>query len=317
MSPPKGRPRVVVDGSNIATEGRSVPSLDQLDEAVAAFAEEFKASDIIVVVDASFEHRVTPAERAKVREAEESGRIVAPPAGAIGRGDAFLLTIAQRVNAMVLSNDSFQEFHSEHPWLFDAGRLIGGKPVRGVGWIFTPRQPVRSTKSRAVSKAPVVKSAPPKAAAPKVEATKSEPVKATKTPASRKKKAPSKTTKVTPTAKKKAVAKKAPVAPTPPPTEALRRARKPVNSEESYTLFRTSFRLGARLEGTVKTFTSHGAVIRVSLKDGSSFECYAPTALLATPPPARARDVLARGDVRNFKLVSVDPDRRIAELALP
>ena len=29
----------------------------------------------------------------------------------------------------MLSNDSFQEFHAEHPWLFDEGRLIGGKPV--------------------------------------------------------------------------------------------------------------------------------------------------------------------------------------------
>jgi hypothetical protein len=224
-----------------------------------------------------------------------------------------VLKIAKRTGAVVLSNDSFQEFHGDHSWLFDEGRLIGGKPVRGVGWIFTPRQPVRSTKSRAASKTPVVKAAPRKAPSSKVEAPKVEPVKAAKTPAT-KKTAPVKTAK---SAKKKAVAKNAPVTPTPPPTEALRRERKPVNSEESYALFRASFRLGARLEGTVKTFTSHGAVIRVSLKDGSSFECYAPTALLATPPPARARDVLTRGDVRNFKLVSVDPDRRIAELALP
>ena len=48
----------------------------------------------------------------------------------------------------MLSNDSFQEFHGEHPWLFDDGRLIGGKPVPGVGWIFTPRIPVRGPKSR-------------------------------------------------------------------------------------------------------------------------------------------------------------------------
>ena len=48
---------------------------------------------------------------------------------------------------MVLSNDSFQEFHEEYPWLFDASRLIGGKPVKGVGWVFTPRIPVRGAKS--------------------------------------------------------------------------------------------------------------------------------------------------------------------------
>ena len=71
-----------------------------------------------------------------------NGEIISPPAGAIGRGDAFVLRIAERTGAIVLSNDSFQEFHGEHPWLFDDGRLIGGKPVPGVGWIFTPRLPV-------------------------------------------------------------------------------------------------------------------------------------------------------------------------------
>src|SRR5439155_12359532 len=79
---------------------------------------------------------------------ELAGEIVSPPAGAIGRGDAFVLRIAQKVGATVLSNDSFQEFHGEHEWLFDKDRLIGGKPVPGVGWIFTPRSPVRGPRSR-------------------------------------------------------------------------------------------------------------------------------------------------------------------------
>ena len=42
----------------------------------------------------------------------------------------------------------FQEFHGEYDWLFDEGRLIGGKPVPGVGWIFVLRSPVRGPKSR-------------------------------------------------------------------------------------------------------------------------------------------------------------------------
>ena len=132
---------VVVDGSNLATEGRTFPSLQQLDEAVRAYASEDPDASIIVVVDATFEHRVADAEREEVRQAMLNGEIISPPAGAIGRGDAFVLRIAERTGAMVLSNDSFQEFHGEHPWLFDDGRLIGGKPVPGVGWIFTPRLP--------------------------------------------------------------------------------------------------------------------------------------------------------------------------------
>ena len=140
---------VVVDGSNIATEGRSTPSLDQLDDAVRQFQEQFPDLQVIVVVDATFGHRIDPSERAAFDEAVAHAEIVSPPAGAIGRGDAFLLRVAERVGAQVLSNDSFQEFHGEHPWLFSEGRLIGGTPVPGVGWIFTPRNPVRGGRSRA------------------------------------------------------------------------------------------------------------------------------------------------------------------------
>ncbi len=140
-----------MDGSNLATEGRTLPSLAQLDEAVRAYAEEDPGSRITVVVDASFEHRIDEAERETLREAMLNGEVVSPPAGAIGRGDAFVLRIAERTGAVVLSNDSFQEFHGQHPWLFDEGRLIGGKPVPGVGWIFTPRLPIRGPKSRAAT----------------------------------------------------------------------------------------------------------------------------------------------------------------------
>src|SRR6516225_495720 len=143
---------VVVDGSNVATEGRSTPSLAQLDEAVREFLDENPTDIVSVVVDASFGHRIDPAERAMFEEAETAAELVSPPAGAIGRGDAFLLRIAEKLGATVLSNDSFQEFHGEHAWLFDDGRLIGGKPVPGVGWIFMPRSPVRGQRSREVVK---------------------------------------------------------------------------------------------------------------------------------------------------------------------
>ncbi len=102
------------------------------------------------MVDATFGHRIDPSERKAFDEAVAHAELVSPPAGAVGRGDAFLLRVAERVGAQVLSNDSFQEFHAEHPWLFDEGRLIGGKPVPGVGWIFTPRSPVRGVRSRGV-----------------------------------------------------------------------------------------------------------------------------------------------------------------------
>src|SRR6187431_2971689 len=139
---------VVVDGSNLATEGRSLPSLQQLDEAVRAYLEEHKPENVTVVVDASFPNRIDPGERAAYEGALTAGELITPPAGVIGRGDAFLLQIADRAHAVVLSNDSFQEFHGQYGWLFDKGRLIGGKPVPHVGWVFMERAPVRGPLSR-------------------------------------------------------------------------------------------------------------------------------------------------------------------------
>ncbi len=356
------RTRVVVDGSNLATEGRSTPSLHQLDEAVRAYLEEDPRAEVIVVADATFEHRVATGERARFKEAELAGEIVTPPAGAIGRGDAFILKIAARIGAVVLSNDSFQEFHGEHPWLFEQGRLIGGKPVPGVGWVFTPRLPVRGVKSvRAVKKLTV---ALPNGEKPSIGATitpissttkvAKTPVKATKAPR-RAPKAPEKVAEAsldkapiksratkpsapvksarsvkaatkTPTKKvdvKKSPAKKsvrtskvaaAPV--TIEPAVALRRGRQPVNPEVDFSAFVASHRLRSLLDGEVVAFTSHGAIIAVSLANGHTVECYAPTTSLGTPAPARARDVLKRGDRRTFKLTAVDKDRRIAELAI-
>src|SRR5512139_1622492 len=145
---------VIVDGSNIATEGRDAPSLAQLDAAVQAFVEEYEPTHVTVVVDATFPNRIDRKERKTYEEAVAANELITPPAGAIGRGDAFVLQIARRAGATILSNDSFQEFHGDHPWLFDRGRLIGGKPVPHVGWVFMERAPVRGpTSRRAVSEA--------------------------------------------------------------------------------------------------------------------------------------------------------------------
>lgn len=354
--------RVVVDGSNLATEGRTIPSLIQLDDAVRAFLEEYSSADVIVVVDASFEHRVAMSERARFKEAEIAGEIVTPPAGAVGRGDAFILKIAQRINAVVLSNDSFQEFHEQYPWLFDAGRLIGGKPVKGVGWVFTERLPVRGIKSvratRTVKKlavalpegvipaigdtlTPVKSARGTKRAGTKatavVKTTVGKGVRKSHTPDETKEtketketrepvvsaKAPRPAKKATATKKvtKKAAAA-APAAapraetPSPVPAVALRRGRQPVNAESGFAVFVKQFKIGASLAGEVVAFTSHGAVIKVTLKNGDVIECYAPTTSLGDPAPARARDVLKRGDQKSFRLATVDSERRIAELAL-
>ena len=116
--------------------------------------EEYSPPYVTVVVDATFPNRIDRKERQTYEDAVNANELVTPPAGAIGRGDAFILQIARRADAAILSNDSFQEFHGEYPWLFEKGRLIGGKPVPHVGWVFMDRAPVRGpTSRRAVSEA--------------------------------------------------------------------------------------------------------------------------------------------------------------------
>ncbi len=71
---------VVVDGSNMATEGSSLPSLQQLDEAVREYLIENPDDSVTVVVDATFGHRI-PSGRAEALRASRIGGRDRQPAG--------------------------------------------------------------------------------------------------------------------------------------------------------------------------------------------------------------------------------------------
>ncbi len=290
---------VVVDGSNIATEGRSLPSLRQLDEAVREFMAEHPHDRVTVVVDATFGHRIQPGERAQYEEAVANGELITPPAGAIGRGDAFVLQIAHRANATVLSNDSFQEFHGTYPWLFDEGRLIGGKPVPGVGWIFVLRTPVRGPASRRSVRA-AKKVTPPaeKASAPKAAATR-----ATKAAAKAAEHA------------HPADTRPAVDAPARSSTRSRRRrsdtSTAPQNDLSAFIDFVAAHPVGSVIEGVVSRFSSHGAYVMCD-----DAECYIALRSLGDPPPRSAREVLTLGASRAFVVQAIDAPRRGIDLAL-
>jgi hypothetical protein len=295
---------VIVDGSNLATEGRSMPSLAQLDLAVREFIAENPADVVTVVVDASFGHRIDPSEVSAFEEAEEAGEVVSPPAGAIGRGDAFLLRIAEKTGATVLSNDSFQEFHGEHTWLFDKGRLVGGKPVPGVGWIFMDRTPVRGAKSREVTKE----------AKRKKRAETDTPVASGKVPALAEAKPRSRSKVVD-----RAIARATEEVVEPKADGKSRRRRgsssppaEPVNEPLAFITFIAAHPLGSEVIGTVLEYSSHGAFVEA---DGA--RCYVPLSAMGNPPPRRAREVVSRGEAQPFVVQAFDPQRRGIELALP
>ncbi len=265
---------VVVDGSNIATEGSSLPSLKRLDEAVREFLVENPDDVVTVVVDATFGHRIPPEERPVFEEAEADGDIVSPPAGAIGRGDAFLLRIADKVGAVVLSNDSFQEFHGEYEWLFDKDRLIGGKPVPGVGWIFTPRTPVRGPRSRESVKEAKRKKRGEQPGGPEESGLELAAERSRGRGGERK--------------LQRAIAVAVEEAVEPEKVSHKRRRRRrgaelpsePLNEPFNFITFIAKNQLGAEVEGTVEEFSSHGAFVSV---DGA--RCYLPLSAMADVPP--------------------------------
>ena len=266
----------VVDGSNIATESRAEPSLQQLREAVATFTSEHAFDIVTVIVDASFEHRVAKAEQNAVRAAIDANEIITPPAGVIGRGDTFILQVADRAQAVVLSNDSFQEFHGTFGWLFDEGRLIGGKPIPGVGWIFVPRAPVRgpvSRRARATAENTEPKQTKPKQTEPKTNADK----KPTKRVAKKVAK------KVAKTSNARVPTTSEPVGPG-------------SNPRAAWNAFRRRHPEGSMVNATVDEFSSHGAYAT-----SGAMTLYLPLRLLGDPAPQRARDAVTLG--QSFRVV--------------
>lgn len=225
---------------------------------------------------------------------------------------------------------------------------MGGTPVPGVGWIFTPRRPVRgpltpgaSGNSRRGDKKAAERpgddepidvdgTAPKAKRAQKAQKTKKSAATSGRgkdgsaladggKPKARKR-GPSRG-KGTDRSVEAAIAEATEEALVPGETKkkagSKRRdskaaAPEAVNDPLPFITFASEHPVGSQFEGTVVSFTSHGAMAQV--KD---MLCYVPLAGLGDPPPRRARDVLRLGDKRVFELVALDPARRGAQLALP
>ncbi|MFE2558609.1 Hsp70 family protein [Streptomyces sp. NPDC059352] len=162
-APPRSSPRpadpnvaappLVVDGSNLAWNGRpprtagGKPSFAALEAAVRSLRFKHPDRDIHVVVDATLRHDVSAEERPQVEEAIADGKVVQPPAGTEGRGDALVISIAEEVGGVIISNDNFSPFQRANPWLRDAGRVLGATYSQGV-WVFNRRVPNLAAPTR-------------------------------------------------------------------------------------------------------------------------------------------------------------------------
>ena len=279
---------VIIDGSNLATEGRTAPSLKQLNEAIDAYRSDFPTTLITVVVDATFGHRIDPKEVAEFERAIETNAFVAPPAGAVGRGDGFILSIANKAKATVLSNDSYQEFHGEYAWLFEEGRLVGGKPVPHVGWVFVYRTPVRGPVSRRSVKEQKVVDKSPRRRSPASNLNDLPAISAN---------APMPVPKSAPPGA---------VMPAPKPV-----APKTVNDLMAFLSFVEHHPVGTSVEAVVDSYSSHGAYVLIGEAHG-----YVPLRLMGDPAPRSARDAMTLGDAVTLVVSSFDAKRRSIDLSV-
>lgn len=310
---------VVVDGSNLATEGRTVPSLKQLNEAVLAFMTEYPNTKITVVVDASFGHRIDKKEVAEFNGAIDNNELVSPPAGAVGRGDGFVLTIAEKVGASVLSNDSYQEFHHQYKWLFEPGRLLGGKPVPNVGWVFIERLPVRVSANRDGTgigrKTSTVRTKRTSREALRPMPIPKEPPPSMRAAAKIKLSAPAVkiATSTKPAVSKQVVPKQAISKQVAPKKQASKQIEKTstINELTPFLNFVERHPVGSKVKGVVETYSAHGVYVRIGEIRG-----YLPLQLMANPIPRSARDYVKLGQQVALVVASFTPSRRSIEVKI-
>ena len=315
-----------------------MPSLKQLNEAIAAYRADHPDVLMTVVVDATFGHRIDTKEVAAFEAAIETNEFVAPPAGAVGRGDGFILSIAQKASASILSNDSYQEFHGEYAWLFDEGRLIGGKPVPHVGWVFVDRVPVRGPVSRRSVKEqkivdksptrrrsskrdadtpsisadgpmPVPTSLPPGAVPPgtrraaKPEATRPEQPKQDSGRRNQGKQDRSRQEQGKQDQGKQEQARQ---------EQGRQNAAKTTNDLLAFLSFVEHFPVGSAVTGVVESYSSHGAYVAIGDVHG-----YVPLRLMADPAPRSAREAMDLGETVTLVVSSFGAARRSIDLAVP
>ncbi len=117
----------VVDGSNIGYEeksGRHQPKVGNL-LAVRRVLEE-QGYQVIIIIDASFHHAVDDPQQLEKLLAEQIVRQA--PAGT--DADFFVLKTAEELDAVVVSNDTYEPYQQQFAWIKDRRlplMIIGGQ----------------------------------------------------------------------------------------------------------------------------------------------------------------------------------------------
>lgn len=108
------RPAIIIDGANVAYEGQPADSKPKVSSIVAVkqLVEElgFRA---VIIVDASLRHAVDDPDQ--LEGLFRQGKVLQAPSGTAA--DYFVLRTADELEAQVISNDEFEPYRREFPWI--------------------------------------------------------------------------------------------------------------------------------------------------------------------------------------------------------
>jgi len=139
---------IFVDASNVARSPGAAPDVQKLEKCREQLVLKFPDALIILVADASLPRLVDqdsqPQDKELFKKMMADDRVTVVPPGINGKADGFILNLVSDRGGVVVSNDSYREFHNDNPWLFEEGRLLGHTYVPGIGWQFSVRFPVRN-----------------------------------------------------------------------------------------------------------------------------------------------------------------------------
>lgn len=113
MSDTESASVAVVDGSNVAYEAASPspPKVSSIIEMRERLIEQ--GLNPIVIVDATLRHEIDDPEQ--LEALLDQGVVLQAPADT--SADYFVLKVADEYGAIVVSNDQFDEFRDEYPWI--------------------------------------------------------------------------------------------------------------------------------------------------------------------------------------------------------
>ncbi len=105
---------IVVDGANVAYIEESKEGDPKVSNLVAIREElEAKGYEPVIIVDASLRHQVDDPDQ--LEALIEDQRIRQAPAGT--DADYFILQFAEQKDALVVSNDEFEQYQDQFPWI--------------------------------------------------------------------------------------------------------------------------------------------------------------------------------------------------------